>query len=836
MPLMPGTQMGHYRVLSVIGAGGMAEVYLAEDLRLGRKVALKLLSHDYGKDADRLRRFEQEARAASALNHPNIITIYEIGETDRAQFIAMEYIEGETLRARLKRGPLEASEALDVAIQVASALKAAHASGIVHRDIKPENIMLRPDGYVKVLDFGIVKLTEKFTERGPADSGPSQSKTASLVETDPGIVIGSPYYMSPEQARGLEVDARTDIFSLGAVLYEMLAGKKPFMGDTISDVIVSVLERDPPPVTSYAPGVPARLAEAVSDALVKNKHERCQTAQELLTVLRRQKRRMEFEAGLDISVTPDLNSMSRPAAGERAEKTGTIEVRSDAMGPARTTAVTSFVPRAVRSAGKYVLAALVALALFSLGLVYFGWGSKTGAVSSLAVLPFVNVGGDPETEYLSDGIAESLISDLSRLPDLKVMSRNSVFRYKGQEVNAAQVARELGVEALLLGRIMERGDMLNVNVELVDARDNSLLWGEQYNRSMSDLAAVQQEIARQISDKLQLKLAAAAPRRAPARSTDNSEAYHLYLRGRFYWNKRTEDSIRKGIEHFNQAIEKDPGYALAYAGLADCYALLIEYGSVPSKEAKEKAVRAAMKALEIDATLAEPHTALAAISEYDWNWPEAENQYRQAIELNPNYATAHHWYGVFLGNMGRPEEALREIRRAQELDPLSIIINTGVGRILYGARRYDEALEQMRRTFDMDPAFPEAIFQLALIQEAKGLYAEAIDGYQKSSEMFGDRSLAGWAGRVYARSGRKDEALGVLKQMAELSKRQYVSPYITASIYAAMGDGERTFEWLEKVYEDRSYYVVWLKIDPAFDGFRSDPRFEGMLRRAGLAR
>jgi serine/threonine-protein kinase len=834
MPLIPGTQFGHYRVMSVIGAGGMAEVYLAEDLRLGRKVALKLLASDFGKDADRLRRFEQEARAASALNHPNIITIYEIGETEQAQFIAMEYIEGETLRARLKRGRMEMGEALDAAIQVADALKAAHAAGIVHRDIKPENIMLRPDGYVKVLDFGIVKLTEKFTPPGFSDSEISQSKTVSLVQTDPGIVIGSPYYMSPEQARGLEVDARTDIFSLGAVIYEMLTGKKPFTGETIGDVIVSLLEKEPPPITDYSPNVPARLAEAVASALVKNREERCQSAQELLALLRRQKRRMEFEAGLDISITPDLNSSATSARAEPARKTGSLEVQSEAIEAARVTSATTFVPWATRYRRKYIVAALVVLAIVA-ALVYLGLSDRKTAISSLAVLPFVNVGNDPETEYLSDGITESLISDLSRVPGLKVMSRNSVFTYKGQEVNARDVARELDVEALLLGRIIERGDLVNVNVELVDARDSSLLWGEQYNRRMSDILAVQQDIARQISTRLQIKLAGERQQPASKHHTDNNEAYRLYLRGRFYWNKRTEEALKKGIEHFNQAIEKDPGYALAYAGLADCYALLIEYSSISLKEAKQKATASAMKALEIDPTLAEPHTSLAAINEYDWNWAEAENRYRQAIELNPNYATARHWYGLFLGNMGRHEEGLREIMRAQELDPLSIIINTGVGRNLYNARRYDDALAQMQKTFEMDPAFPETHFQLALIQEEKGMYAEAVESYRKSSELFADKALAGWVGRAYALAGKRQEALSVIKQMGELSKQQYVSPYITARIYAALGDGERALDWLEKVYEEHSYYVVWLKVDPAFDKFRSAPRFQSLLRRTGLA-
>lgn len=812
----------------------MAEVYLAEDARLGRRVALKLLLSDYIKDSDRLRRFEQEARAASALNHPNIITIYEIGETDRAQFIAMEYVEGETLRARLKRGKMDLFDAVEAAIQIASALKAAHEAGIVHRDIKPENIMLRPDGITKVLDFGIVKLTEKFTEQAFTDSEVSQSKTVSFVQTDPGIVIGSPYYMSPEQARGLDVDSRTDVFSFGAVLYEMLAGKKPFTGDTISDVIVSVLDKDPPPLTDYSPNVPKRLADVVASALIKNREERCQSVQEMLSVLRRQKRRMEFEAGLDISVNPDLKPKNAATTGEEAQRTDSMDVESKAMERARTTAVTSFMPRAIKSAGKYVVVAFLALALFSLGLIYFGWRGGGNAIDSLAVLPFVNMSNDPDSEYLSDGITESLITDLSQSPGLRVMSRNSVFMYKGQEVNARDVGRALDVEALLLGRIIERGDMVNINVELVDARDNSLLWGAQYNRRMSDILAVREEIAKQISAKLQLRLTGEQQQRMVRHHTENSEAYQLYLKGRFYWNKRTEDALKKGIEYFNQALEKDPRYALAHAGLADCYALMIEYSSVPSKQTKDMAVASARRALELDSSLAEPHTSLAAISEYEWNWPEAEKQYRQAIELNPNYATAHHWYGVFLSGMGRSDEALREIKLAQQLDPLSLIINTGVGRILYNARRYDEALEHLLRTVEMDASFPEARFQLALVQEAKGMYDAAIAEYMKSSELFGDKAMAGWAGRAYVMSGKKAQAMELIKQLEELSRQKYVSPFLMARIYAALGDSDRAYEWLEKLYNDHSYYVIWLKVDPAFDSLRSDPRFESLLRRIGF--
>ncbi|HET8674624.1 MAG TPA: protein kinase [Blastocatellia bacterium] len=836
MTLEIGTVINHYRVLSSLGAGGMGEVYLAEDTRLGRKVALKLLPASFVKNADRLRRFEQEARAASALNHPNIITIHDIGQSDSTHFIATEYIEGETLRARLGAGPrLQLLEILDIGIQVAGALAAAHQAGIVHRDIKPENVMLRPDGYVKVLDFGIAKLTDKFIEQEStnADSLDMEAPTLAVVETESNVILGSPSYMSPEQARGQKLDARTDIFSLGVVIYEMIAGRKPFLGDTVVDIVASILNQQPEPLSVHSPEVPDRIDRVVARAMSKDKGDRYQTAREFMIALKKQKQRLEFDAGLELSVSPDIGGGTTVAIRDvmptlREGTTGSLTTRR--------ISITEQVTGTFKKPGAVALigAAAVALVILFFLFIYPDLGA-TRAMDSIAVLPFVNDSQDQNMDYLSDGITESLINNLSQSPNLKVMSRNSVFRYKGRYADARDVGHDLNVQAVLSGRIVQRGDNLSISVELVDAGDNSQVWGKQYNLNMAELLSVQEEIARLVTEKLRLRMTGEQKKRLTKTHTDSTEAYQLYLRGRYHWNKRTEEGLKRGIEYFDQAIEKDPTFALAYAGLADCYALLTEYSTIPPAESRQKAKAAAMRALEIDDTLAEAHTSLAAVHEYDWNWAEAEREYRRAIEMNPNYATAHHWYAIFLGGRARFDEGLREIRRAQELDPLSLIINTGLGRLLYNARRNDEAIAQLKKTLEMDPAFPEAHFQLALAYEAKRMYGEALREFELSRELYKDPTMIGWSGRVYALMGNRDQALKVAEELKQTSKERYVSPYMLAIIYTALGDKEQAYEWLDRVYAERSYYVTWLKVDPVFDGLRADPRFIDFLRKVGLA-
>jgi eukaryotic-like serine/threonine-protein kinase len=831
-----GTTLGHYRIVSKIGTGGMGEVYLAEDIHLGRPVALKILPPDLSSDNDRLRRFEQEARAASALNHPNIITIHEVGTHDGARFIATEFIEGRTLRDHLREHPLSIHEALDVAIQVASALQAAHQAGIIHRDIKPENIMLRPDGYVKVLDFGIVKLTEKFVEH---HAGATDAFMATdSVQTESNIVMGSPSYMSPEQARGQKLDGRTDIFSLGVMLYEMIAGRRPFEGETMSDVIVAILERKPQPLAEIAPETSPRLETIVYRALAKDRAARYQSVADFRKDLRREKRRVDFAAGLEDSLMPE-DSLGQTTAimhAQDAYATARLAVQSDQFKTVRATSSAEYIITGIRrhKIGAVITMALVAASVVAVAFVFWRGDSGGHMINSIAVLPFVNESADPNAEYLSDGVTESLINNLSAWPALKVTSRNSSFRYKGRDVNARTIGRELGVQALLIGRLSERGDMLQIRIELIDARDDTQVWGEQFTRQRTDLIALQDDIVRQVAGRLQLRLTSEG-RRASRQHTDNPEAYQLYLRGRFYWNKRTEESIKKSITYFNDASALDPTYALAYAGLADCYAMLTEYASAPPVDTYPKVKEAAKKALAIDDTLAEAHTSLGAAYEYEWNWAEAEKEYRRAIELNPSYATAHQWYAVFLGARLRHDEAIAEMRKALEVDPLSLIINTSLGRELYGARRYDEAIAQLRRTLDMDANFAEAHFHLAMVYEAKRMYTEALAEFQKSTELFADPAMKIWEARVYALSGKRAEAERLLAESSAMEKTGYVSPYPIATIYAAMGDNDKALAYLEKVFSERSYYVVWLNIDPVFDRLRPDGRFQDLLRRIGIA-
>lgn len=831
--------ISHYRILSRIGAGGMGEVYLAEDTHLGRRVALKLLLAQFNNDEDRLRRFEQEARAASALNHPNIITIHEVGSDSGLRFIATELIEGETVRQRLKRGSFSVREAVDIAVQIAGALATAHRAGIVHRDIKPENVMLRPDGIAKVLDFGVVKLTEKFADNmsssQSAGSEGGDGATIELITTEANIVMGSPNYMSPEQARGLPIDARTDIFSLGALTYEMLTSTMSFNGGSVSDVIVSILERQPPALSESVPGVPARLQEIVAKALAKDREARYQSIDDLLNDLKRVLRRLDLETGLDDSLRPPQGDSGDQTDPQMRMTAPELAVPSDQVATVRSTSSAQFrIDEVKRHKSRLLLASVMTLALAGV-LAYFALSTRANPIDSIAVLPFINTSSDPNTEYLSEGLTESLINNLSQFHNLKVMSRNSVFKYKGkEEADAGDVGRDLGVHGVLNGRIVQRGDNLSISVELVDARDGSQVWGEQYNRRMSDLFVLQEEIARQVSENLQLRLNGEDKERVANRHTASAEAYELYLKGRFYWNKRTEDGLKKGIDYFDQAIDKDPNYALAYAGLADCYALLYEYSATPSKDLYPKAKAAAMRALELDDSLAEAHTSLGAAYEYEWNWSDVEKQYEKAIELNPNYATAHQWYSAYLVGRRRFDEAIREAKRAVELDPLSIIINTAYGRALHSARRYDEAIEQLRKTVDMDPNFAEAHFHLGLAYEGVGKFDDATRELQKAVELFGDKTMNAWVGRVYAKSGRKSQALKVLSDVIELSKRGHVPPYAVASLYAALGDKDRAFEWLEKVYQERSSYVVFVNVDPILDGLRGDPRFDDLLRRIGM--
>jgi serine/threonine-protein kinase len=775
--LVPGHAIGPYQIIHRLAAGGMGDIYLAEDTRLGRKIVLKALPSAFTKDPERVRRFQLEARAASALNHPNIVTVYEIGQMEHLHYIAIEFINGETLRQRVTNGPLAIAEALEVAMNVATALHAAHEAGIVHRDIKPENIMVRADRVVKVLDFGLAKLTE---------SKPIISEATTLFQTQQGLIVGTAPYMSPEQARALTVDPRTDIWSLGAVLYEMVGGQPPFDGPTASDVIAAILSREPVPLVRHRPEVPTELEWIIKKALRKDRDERYQTIREFLADLKNLRQRLEFEEELERS--QDTSDSRRVTLANRQWPTAQSRTEID----------------------------------------------------SVAILPLLNNCPDRSMEYFSDGISESMINSLSQLPNLRVMAWSTVSQYKGRQIDPRQAGRELNVRAVLTGRVLQSSDCMVVKVEMVDVNDGSQLWAGGCSCNPSDILEIEAQISCEISEKLLVRLTSEERKQLARRPTENVEAYHAYLRGRYCWNKRTDEDVKRAIEYFKAAIEADPAYALAYVGLADSYLVLGSFGiaTIAPKDAFPKAREALLRALEIDDTLAEAHASLAYCSGvYDWNWTAAEKGFKRALALKPSYPTAHHWYGfIYLASMGRLDEAIIEAKRGQELDPLALPVSSNIGLLLYLARRYGEALEQFRKNLEMDRSFIYTHWEMALTYEQCGRYQEAIAAFQKAIALSGTSVLPRpLLARTYALCGRKNEASALLNELIEISTQTYVSPYRIAAIYSALGDNDRAFRWLEHAYEGRDGWLIWLAVDPVVDSLRFDKRFADLLKRVGLS-
>ncbi len=813
-PLAAGRRFAHYEIIRQIGAGGMGEVYLATDEKLGRRVAIKILNDEFSSHESNIQRFLQEAKAASSLNHPNILVIHEISLSDEVNYIVSEYVEGKTLREVVRDSNLKPSEILDIAIQISGALAAAHSANIVHRDIKPENVVIRPDGYVKILDFGLAKLLESK----PAFAV-SEADSAKQYHTAQGIIMGTVNYMSPEQAKGEKIDQRTDIFSLGAVIYELVTGKTPFQGNSMSESFANLINKEPQPLSQYTANVPEELQRIVSKTLRKSRKERYQTVQDLQTDLKALREDLDFDERLERSNFPDdkqKTALLHANTVDGADDTGERAAHST---------------RQIKLGRSFTAAVLGLLVLSIIGFgYYFFWAKKTVSTSdgkkSLAVLPFINASQDPNAEYLSDGITESVINNLSQLSGLRVMSRNSAFRFKNNQTDAKSIASQLGVETLVTGDIRQLGDKLVINVRLIDGTDDSQIWGNQYVKSSADLIAAQNEIAQAVASNLRLRLTSSEQQQLAKRPTENPEALQLYQRGRFHVFKLTPPEILKGISYFQQAIQIDPNYARAYVGLSEAYRSLTLSAEMSPSEMLPKSLAAAQKAVELDDSFSEAHTSLGATLFWQWNWSEAENQYKRALELNPNSSDAHIFYAHLLSNTGRHEEALSEAKRARELEPLFPFLRALEAQFLVHAGRPDEALSRLQEAFELAPGFwmPHVFASSAYI--AKGMYAEGISEARKAQELSPmQTSSVSFEGYALAKSGRREEAQALANELIRRSSERFVSGSHIAMIYAGLGENDKALEWLEKGYQQRDPKMTFLKVDLKWDDLRSEPRY-----------
>ena len=779
-----GQTISHYQILAKLGEGGMGIVYRAFDTQLLRPVAFKVLRHSAVADPESNRRFLREARAASALNHPNIAHVYEAGEAGDTPFIVMEHIDGRTLRSVLRDPPLDFARVLDLCLQSADAIAEAHEHGIIHRDIKPSNIMITPRDQLKILDFGLAKVE-------PTPEGPF---SADRSLTGCGIVMGSIRYMSPEQVLGHDVDQRTDIFSLGLVFYEMMTGRHAFDGATTTETMDRILHSEPEPIARFRTGAPPGLDRIIRKCIEKDRGKRYRSARELYTDL------MQLREG-------------RPLA---------FGLRMDRR-------------QFLFTAPLRWMAAVLVLVTVLLASLYLVRG-RSDPIDSLAVLPLANASGDANVEYLVDGITENLINSLSQLPKLRVMARSTVFSYKGKAADPQEVGRKLKVRAVLIGQVTQQGDTLRIGAELVSVADGSQLWAEQSTWRLADIITLQAEMVKQISEKLRLRLTGEQQQRLTKSYTEHMEAYQLYLRGRYYsLNWWTADGFKKGLDYLNRAITLDPTYALAYAGLAATYydASGVYYDP---QEAMPKAKAAAVKALELDEELAEAHTALAQVmARYEWNWKEAEKHYQRALALNSNYALTHLYYGLFLIDQGRPE-GIEELRQAERLDPLTPSTNMLLPFYYYTARQYDEAISQFRQIIEMSPNFNLTHSFLGLAYEQQGKIVEAIAEFNQARRLDPEQPFTlGYLGHAYATLGKRSEAQEMIEEMKRRAQRMYVDPFAVAIVYAGLDEKDEAFMWLERAYDAHSESLLLYKNAPLLDGLRSDPRFTNLFRRMGLA-
>jgi len=814
----------------------MGEVYRARDTRLERTVAIKVLPADLSSDPDRRERFDREARAISSLNHPHICILHDIGNQDGTSFLVMEFLEGETLASRLSKGPLPIDQILRYAIEIADALDAAHAAGIVHRDLKPANIFVTKRGQTKVLDFGLAKLAQdgRAAELALDENGPTLND---VHLTEPGTTMGTVAYMSPEQARGDNLDAQSDIFSFGVVLYEMATGRQAFSGKTTAVIFDEILNKTPVASARVNPEVPPKLDEIIDRCLEKDRELRYHSAADVRANLKRVQRDIDTERARTSSRAPVDEETSPPDVPARAGSASGPGGSTGSVAPQASSDAALVIGIVQRHKTAIIVAAgalLLVVAGVISGRMWFAQRAG-GPIDSIAVLPFVNGSGNPDADYLSDGLTDTITNSLSQIHSLRVVPRTLAARYKNQTVDPAQAAGELNVRAIVTGRVVQRGDQVSVQAEMIDATNVAQLWGDHFDRSVADMMNVQSDISKAIAENLRMQLTSDDHKVMVAGTTQNAEAYQLYLRGRYETAKRNRDGYNRANAYFEQAIVRDPSYALAYAELSQDYAIQSLSGYLPPGEAYPRAIAAARKAIALDERSADAHTALSLSTlYYEWNWPQSEQEIHRAIALDPNNSDARRSYGLFLSTLRRFEEAIAETKRAEELDPLTPINPAVRGLSLTEARRYDEAITPVKRALELEPDFVIGHMYLALLYDNNGKGDLAISESKRTIELgftFGQALLA----ESYAVAGRKVEAAAPLKIAIEQSKRSNSGAFFIAFAFEALGDKDQTFTWLEKSYKGHEPSIVFLNAWPFHnDAWRADPRFQDLVRRIGI--